>query len=225
MTMRSMPPASSHLAERPVPAPPPIIGLARLFHRLELGQNRLALESRHQALLSRRGAGGQESRCRRRDEGVVVDIRLNSLDAPLRGLADSLFQRLEQGGVGLRIVKRLAWGVKGRDASLRQEEPHRTFHLVDARAHPFANGAVLLRRGPHQRHVGIVDHEPARAEFVRHRVARPEIHHVHRADRADPWQARADRGAETIAVRGENAADQHVGDLRRRQIDEACEHP
>src|ERR1700722_9893301 len=29
-------------------------GLARLFHRLELGQKRLTLESRHQALLSRR---------------------------------------------------------------------------------------------------------------------------------------------------------------------------
>ena len=26
MTMRSMPPASSHLAERPVPAPPPMMG-------------------------------------------------------------------------------------------------------------------------------------------------------------------------------------------------------
>src|SRR5215207_4327706 len=29
MTMRSMPPASSHFAERPVPAPPPMIGSPR----------------------------------------------------------------------------------------------------------------------------------------------------------------------------------------------------
>ena len=39
MTMRSMPPASSHLAERPVPAPPPMIGwpastIARNFFRI-----------------------------------------------------------------------------------------------------------------------------------------------------------------------------------------------
>ena len=39
MTMRSMPPASSHFAESPVPAPPPMIGsprriMARNFLRL-----------------------------------------------------------------------------------------------------------------------------------------------------------------------------------------------
>ncbi len=34
MTIRSMPPASSHLAERPVPAPPPTIGSPRANQRL-----------------------------------------------------------------------------------------------------------------------------------------------------------------------------------------------
>ena len=33
--MRSMPPASSHLADSPVPAPPPIMGMRFLRHLLE----------------------------------------------------------------------------------------------------------------------------------------------------------------------------------------------
>ena len=39
MMIRSMPPASSHFAERPVPAPPPTIGDAALHHVAEPGED------------------------------------------------------------------------------------------------------------------------------------------------------------------------------------------
>ena len=47
-------------------------GPARLFHRLELSQNRLALESRHQALLSRRGPADRKA-------AVVAAMKASSL--------------------------------------------------------------------------------------------------------------------------------------------------
>jgi hypothetical protein len=47
-------------------------GPARLFHRLELSQNRLALESRHQALLSRRGPVDRKA-------AVVAEMKASSL--------------------------------------------------------------------------------------------------------------------------------------------------
>ena len=45
MTMRSMPPASSHFAERPVPAPPPMMGLPaamRAWKRLRISARGMA---------------------------------------------------------------------------------------------------------------------------------------------------------------------------------------
>ena len=62
---------------------------------------------------------------------------------------------------------------------------------------------------------------PAVAEFFRHSFARAEIDHVDGADRTDIGQSRADRRAETIAVGRKNAADHHIGDLCRGEVDEA----
>ena len=57
-------------------------------------------------------------------------------------------------------------------------------------------------------------------------LARPEIDHVHRADRADIRQTRPDRLLRTDRLVGRgDAADQHVGDFRRRQIDEPRQQP
>ena len=72
---------------------------------------------------------------------------------------------------------------------------------------------------------GLCDDEPPVAETLRDGLARSEIHHVHRADRADIGQTGADRRAEPIGVGGKDAADQHVGDFRRRQIDEPGQQP
>ena len=47
MTIRSMPPASSHLADRPVPAPPPMIGSPRRDHGAEALEDGLAGDAGH----------------------------------------------------------------------------------------------------------------------------------------------------------------------------------
>ena len=107
----------------------------------------------------------------------------------------------------------------------RQQQPDGALHLVEARAHPLADCAVLVARRAHQRDVRIVDDEPPAAESLRDRLARPEIDHVHRADRADIGQPSADRRAEAVGVGGKHAADEHVGDFRRRQVDEAGQQP
>ena len=136
-------------------------------------------------------------------------------------LPHRLLDRLEQRVVGFRIMEWLAGRVEHRDAAFRQQEAHRTVHQIQPRADPFAEGAVLVARGAHQRDVGIVDDEFAAAEFLRHGVARTEIDHVERAGRADIGQAGADRRAETVGIGGEHAADDHVGDLGRGEVDES----
>src|ERR1700722_14501618 len=124
----------------------------------------------------------QESGRRRRDKGVVVDVGLDPFDAPLRGLTDRFLKRAKQRSVSLGVMERLARRVERRHAALRQEESHRTLHLVDPRAHPITDRAVLLLSRPHERDVGVVNHEAARGEPVGDGVARPKVHHVHRAN-------------------------------------------
>src|SRR3546814_4506474 len=66
--MRSMPPASSHLADRPVPAPPPMIGTPRRFMSWNLSSRALR-SKRGMALLSSRVLDlGQGGDCGRSEE-------------------------------------------------------------------------------------------------------------------------------------------------------------
>ena len=83
---------------------------------------------------------------------------------------------------------------------------------------------VLPRRRAHQRHLRIVRVEEPALVSGRHGVGRAEIDHVDRADRADIGHPRADDRAEAVVVRGEHAAHQHVGDLGRRDVDDAGQH-
>src|SRR3546814_11448012 len=71
--MRSMPPASSHLADRPVPAPPPMIGPPRRFMSWNLSSRALR-SKRGMALLSSRVLDlGQGGDCGF-GEGLVVEV-------------------------------------------------------------------------------------------------------------------------------------------------------
>ena len=112
MTIRSMPPASAHLADRPVPAPAPMITPPPSSVRAQL---RARLVAGHRALhvlveLLRHRVG---------ERGIVdVAVHLDQLDA----LVEPLAQRGEQRLVGLRVVERLALGVDHRDARERQEQ-------------------------------------------------------------------------------------------------------
>ena len=116
-------------------------------------------------------------------------------------------------------MKRLAGRVEQRHAFFRQQKSHRPFHLVEAVRDPFAHRAVFVARRAHQRHLRIMHDKFAALELLRHGGARAEIDHVERADRTHIGQARADRRAEAVRIRRENAADAHVGDFRRRHVD------
>src|SRR6478735_9769981 len=110
MTMRSMPPASSHFADRPVPAPPPISGrsaaiLARKRSRSVFLAMRGIRAGEQCGLGARRdfAPGGDQ----RLDEGVVVDVIRQAKELPLGAGAKSFFERREQRTIGLGVVERL----------------------------------------------------------------------------------------------------------------------
>src|SRR6478735_9156987 len=104
MTMRSMPPASSHLADRPVPAPPPIKGRpAEVLARKSSSRAFLAMRGiragRRYSLATRRDVapGGHE----RLDEGVVVDVIRQANELSLGRGTKAFYERGEEGAVGV----------------------------------------------------------------------------------------------------------------------------
>src|SRR4051812_23473109 len=123
MTMRSIPPASSHLAERPVPAPPPTIGWP------------LAIMPRNFSIMSLRAILGmgsapvvdeiEEGLHQGRREAGVVKVIGQPDDATAVVLPHGRLQRLEEGAVGHGVMKRLAGHVEQRDTSLGDQEPDR----------------------------------------------------------------------------------------------------
>src|SRR5678816_293528 len=109
MTMRSMPPASSHFADKPVPAPPPISGRPAAI---------LARKRSSSVFLAMRGIRAGE-RCgwgvrrdfaprsdQRLDEGVVVDVIRQANELALGAGSESFFERREQRPIGFRVVER-----------------------------------------------------------------------------------------------------------------------
>src|SRR3954470_15778989 len=114
MTIMSMPPVSSHFADSPVPAPPPISGRpAAIFVRKASSSACLAMRGM--------GAGGGDRRdvAPGGDEGggerLVVDV-LRQLQQPALGAgAEVLLDGAEQRAVGAGVVERLAGSVERRD--------------------------------------------------------------------------------------------------------------
>src|SRR4029079_6202559 len=114
MMMRSMPPASSHLAESPVPAPPPMIGSPWGI----IAGTRASSSSRVKRLI--RGKSPlcdlAEGRDERLGEFRVVDV-MRQLDELVRvSRREICFERREQGIVRRAVEEGLALQVEGRDA-------------------------------------------------------------------------------------------------------------
>ena len=148
-------------------------------------------------------------------------MQRQALDAARGGRTDRPFDRLEEGGVGLRVPKRAAFDVERRDPLFGNEEAHRAFALRQFFADPFADPAAFLGRRAHQRHIRVVLVEEAGAVFLRDGRRRPEIDHVERADRADIGQPGAGDRAEAVRRRRQHAAEQHVADFCRGDVDDA----
>src|SRR4051812_12145985 len=112
MMIRSMPPASAHLALRPVPAPPPMMGRPAATFRRKL--SRISLRNRWNmgALVpvqefdqqGRRGVG----KCR------IVDVFVTLDESDPRVAPQPTGQGIEQGTVGGGIVEGLTRRVERR---------------------------------------------------------------------------------------------------------------
>src|ERR1700742_2629234 len=99
MTIRSMPPASSHFAERPVPAPPPTIGrplaiMPRNFSRMSL-RAILGIASAPVAV-DEVEKGLHQRRC----EAGIVEVIGQPQDAPPVVLSNGRLQGLEKCRIG-----------------------------------------------------------------------------------------------------------------------------
>src|SRR6516164_9294854 len=110
--MRSMPPASSHFAESPVPAPPPMIG----WPRRTMSRNRSINMCRSTRGMSGLGSYFQEMVGKRFGERLVIDGEGQPQELAVRGRAERRFEGGEQRLVRLRIVEGLSRRVERRDA-------------------------------------------------------------------------------------------------------------
>src|SRR5258708_2424703 len=104
MTMRSIPPASSHLAERPVPAPPPTIGSLRAI--MPWNFSKISLR----AILGMRSASVsinefKEGFHQRHREGGVVQVVRQADDLASLVLAHGRFESLEESGIRRRVIE------------------------------------------------------------------------------------------------------------------------
>ena len=156
MMIRSAPPASAHFAERPVPAPAPMIGLPAVDLR---PQPRERLVARHVTCLDQLV---QPVGHRGRERGVVdVLLELVHLDA-----VERLVQRPRSSAcVGLRVVERLPLDRDHRDAAERDEERRRPGRRGELAPDLRPSSRALLRRRAHQRHRRVVHVEVPAVEL------------------------------------------------------------
>ena len=183
--IRSVPPASAHLADRPVPAPAPMItpppsSVARSL--------RARLVARHAGRLRRSSSSFSAIA-----SANASSLMLQSSSTSSTSRAHALAQRLEQRRVRLGVVERLALGVDQRDAAQRHEQRHRPASPPTASRDPPAELRALLGRRAHERDRRVVHVEVALLELRRHRLARAEVDHVERAERDDLRQPGAAR--------------------------------
>ena len=87
----------------------------------------------------------------------------------LRVAVTRVFDRVEQGGVGIGVVEWLAGGVDQRDAALRKQEADGPVAAVERLGDEATDRDVLVRRRAHQRDLRVVNVQPTVAELGRDR--------------------------------------------------------
>ena len=145
-------------------------------------------------------------------------MRRDTHDAALRCLQGVQGNGIEQGSVRLGPPEGLAGRIQCGHAAFRNQEAHRALHAVEPLGNPLPDARVLLRGGAHQRHVGVVNVEQALLESFRHRIKRPEVHHVECATRSNVGQGAAYRCPQAVVARAQHSAAQQVGDLGGGQV-------
>ena len=119
-------------------------------------------------------------------------------------------------------MERLALDVDRRDAAQRHEQHRRPVGAVELARDPPPELGHLLGRRAHQRDRRVVHVEVAALEALGHGVARAEVDHVERAERDDLRDAARGPTASSRSGPGrEDAADEFVGQLGRRDVEHA----
>ena len=212
MMIRSQPPASAHFADRPVPAPAPMIGrpasICGAQPRECLGPGH-ARDHLVQPVRHRVGEGGV----------VDVEVELVQLDVVADAFTDGGEERLVRG----RVVERSALRGDHRDALQRDEQRRRPLRGRELARDPAAELGTLLGRRPHQGDGGVVDVDVAAFELRRQRLARAEVDHVERAERDHLRQSELARRLQPVRPCRQHAADEVVRELGRRQVEDAGE--
>ena len=195
MMIRSLPPASAHFAERPVPAPAPMIGLpAAIWARSRASASALRHDAASISSCSRFAIASANA-------GSFTSASISC--SSTFDVSTSSPDRLEERLVGLRVVEHLALGRDRRDAAQRHEQHGRPGRRVQLLGDDPPDLAALLRRRPHQRDRRVVDVEVPVAIPLRHRLQRAEVDHVERAERddlRDPQLARPTRAGPAPAT-------------------------
>ena len=166
----------------------------------------------------------QEARGSRSEAGIV-DVRVAFDDPHIagRGSGDSSPHGFEERGVGLLVPEGAGLGVDPAHAPQRQHERDRAAGAESLLPYPPAEFGVLLRSGPHERDHGIVDDEGPSLESLRHILARPEVDHVEGSEGDDLGNPRGAGSGQAIRARGEDPADELVGELGGRQVEDSRE--
>ncbi len=217
MMIRSVPPASAHFAESPVPAPAPMSGApgsdlgAELRERLRSGHDASSISSCSRFAIASANGG-------------IVHVRLELMHLDLRRV-DQLAERVEERCIGLAVVEHLALGRDRRHTAQRDEQHRRPLRRVQLPRDDPPDLPALLRCRPHQRDGGVVDVEVPVAIPLRNRLHRPEVHHVERSERDDLRDAAPSRRLEPIGHGDEHAARDEVAELGRRDVERAGDEP
>ena len=222
--IRSAPPASAHLAERPVPAPAPMIGWPRSTWARRRSKGFLASHA-----LTSRGAedhdlveGVEAVGHRVRELGIVdVQVELPEVDLRIEVLAKGAEQRL----VGSRIVEDLTLRRDERDALERHEDGQRAPRLVQLLGDHPPELRALLGGGAHERNGRVVLVEEPVAKLGRNRFERAEVDHVERPQGDDLRDSELAGGLQPLGARRENSADELVGQLGRRDVQRGGDEP
>ena len=216
--MRSMPPASSHFADRPVPAPPPMMGSRRRTLGAQLFQDLVTRDAGH-AACPFLGSISRKLAARAARERGVVEMQRQADQLPVRCRNEVLRNRIEQRPIRCGIPERAIGLVQSGDAALGNQEPHRALHPIELGRDEATDLRALLGRGAHQRHVGVMAVQTPAAKRRRHRVHGPEVHHVECAAGADIGHPRARDGIHALRTRRQHATDDLVRDLGGGDVD------
>src|SRR5882757_5376502 len=222
MISKSAPPASALFAESPVPAPAPMIG--RPF---SISTWSRAMTSRRftSVFPSSRGLVGDELvqtiRSFYSERGIVDgSFPVDRFD----GAGDGFLERLDEGGIGSRVVKRLPLDGNGRKPAVRDHHRDSSRCRSEPLRYSLSYFSVLRRCRSHESHTGVMDVQRPIGELRRHRINGSEVDHVESPEAEHQWYPCAHRCGQAVRTRAEYSTDQFIGEFGRREVEDSRNH-